>query len=117
MCLHCTHNAINKASFCDAAVPTFMGSTAHYMHLRHFGIAHLQGLHEMPALMQVLHSVYSKFSKCQDNLPLALNEVYVCTVWGRWFFLPSIPGTRSKRSAAHAPACCMMIFSLPCRAQ
>ena len=50
--------------------------------------------------MQVLHDVYSKVSKCQDNLPLALNEVFVFTVRGRWFFLPAIPGLRSRRYTA-----------------
>ena len=47
--------------------------------------------------MQVMNDVYSKFSQCQDNLPLAKNEVYVCTLWGQWFFLPAISGLRSKR--------------------
>lgn len=47
--------------------------------------------------VQVLHDVYSRVSKCQDNLPLALNEVYVCTVRGCWFFVPAFPGLRSKR--------------------
>lgn len=45
---------------------------------------------------QVMNNVYSKFSQCQDNLPLAKNEVYVCTLWGQWFFLPAISGLRSK---------------------
>lgn len=45
---------------------------------------------------QVMNDVYSKFSQCQDNLPLARNEVYVCTLWGQWFFLPAISGLRSK---------------------
>ena len=44
-----------------------------------------------------MNDVYSKFSHCQDNLPLARNEVYVCTLWGQWFFLPAISGLRSKR--------------------
>ncbi len=48
-------------------------------------------------LLQVMNDVYSKFSQCQDNLPLARNEVYVCTLWGQWFFLPAISGLRSKR--------------------
>lgn len=48
-------------------------------------------------LLQVMNNVYSKFSQCQDNLPLARNEVYVCTLWGQWFFLPAISGLRSKR--------------------
>ncbi len=48
-------------------------------------------------LLQVMNDVYSKFSQCQDNLPLARNEVYVCALWGQWFFLPAISGLRSKR--------------------
>ncbi|KAL3148022.1 hypothetical protein ABBQ38_014314 [Trebouxia sp. C0009 RCD-2024] len=45
---------------------------------------------------EVLHDVYSRVSKCQDNLPLALNEVYVCTLRGGWYFLPAFPGLRSR---------------------
>lgn len=47
--------------------------------------------------LQVLKEVYDQLSECQDNLPLARNEVYICTVQERWYFLPAIPGLRSKR--------------------
>ena len=55
------------------------------------------GIADRAVLLQVMNDVYSKFSQCQDNLPLAKNEVYVCTLWGQWFFLPAISGLRSKR--------------------
>ena len=55
------------------------------------------GSNDVWMLLQVMNDVYSKFSQCQDNLPLARNEVYVCTLWGQWFFLPAISGLRSKR--------------------
>ena len=47
--------------------------------------------------LQVLKEVYDQLSECQDNLPLARNEVYICTVRDRWYFLPAIPGLRGKR--------------------